>query len=108
MDRLFSSSTRTTSGTIGTRNSTPTTFACAGASVICLQQAVNSLLAAGATQLKEDGGWGPMTLSAANAADPTALVSAFQAKRAAYYQTIVADNPAKAIYLSGWINRANA
>jgi lysozyme family protein len=80
----------------------------AGASVICLQQAVNSLLAAGATQLKEDGGWGPMTLSAANAADPTALVSAFQAKRAAYYQTIVADNPAKAIYLSGWINRANA
>ena len=74
----------------------------------CLQQAVNSLLPAGATQLEEDGGWGPMTLNAANAADPTALLSAFQAKRVAYYQTIVADNPAKAIYLTGWINRAQA
>jgi len=49
-----------------------------------------------------------MTLNAANAADPTALLSAFQAKRVAYYQTIVADNPAKAIYLTGWINRAQA
>jgi lysozyme family protein len=79
-----------------------------GSSVRCLQEAVNSLLAAGATQLKEDGGWGPMTLGAANAADPAALVSAFQAKRAVYYQSIVAANPDKAIYLSAWIARAQA
>ena len=79
-----------------------------GSSVRCLQEAVNSLLAAGATQLKEDGGWGPMTLNAANAADPAALVSAFQARRVAYYQSIVAANPNKAIYLSEWTNRALA
>ncbi|MGA3009590.1 MAG: putative peptidoglycan-binding domain-containing protein [Terracidiphilus sp.] len=79
-----------------------------GASVRCLQQAVNSLLPADATQLEEDGGWGPMTLNAANAADSTALVSAFQAKRVAYYQTVVANNRADAIYLSEWIARAEA
>jgi lysozyme family protein len=79
-----------------------------GSAVRCLQQAVNSLLAAGAAQLVEDGGWGPMTLSAANAADPAALVSAFQAKRTAYYQSIVAVNSGDAIYLSAWIARAQA
>lgn len=79
-----------------------------GSSVRCLQQAVNSLLPTGATQLTEDGGWGPMTLKAANAADPAALVSAFKAKRAAYYQSIVAANPNKSIFLSGWIVRAQA
>jgi lysozyme family protein len=77
-----------------------------GNAVRCLQQAVNSLLAAGATPLKEDGGWGPMTLGAANAADPAALVTAFQDKRVAYYQAIVAANPAKAIYLKNWTLRA--
>lgn len=79
-----------------------------GSAVRCLQQAVNSLLAAGAAQLVEDGGWGPMTLSAANAADPAALVSAFQAKRTAYYQSIVAAHSGDAIYLSAWIARAQA
>jgi lysozyme family protein len=77
-----------------------------GTSVRCLQQAVNSLLAADEAQLAEDGGWGPKTLGAANAADPVALVSAFQAKRVAYYQAIVAANPAKAKYLAAWIARA--
>ena len=75
-------------------------------SVRCLQQAVNSLLAAGETQLAEDGGWGPKTLGAANAADPAALVSAFQTERVAYYQAIVAADPAKAKYLAAWIARA--
>jgi lysozyme family protein len=74
--------------------------------VRCLQQAVNSLLDAGETPLNEDGEWGPMTLGAANAADPTTLVAAFQDKRVAYYQEIVADDPAKAVYLNGWIARA--
>jgi lysozyme family protein len=76
------------------------------ASARCLQQAVNSLLASGETPLAEDGVWGPMTLGAANAADPVALVSAFQDKRVAYYQAIVAADPSKAVYLAGWIARA--
>jgi hypothetical protein len=77
-----------------------------GTSVRCLQQAVNSLLASGETPLAEDSSWGPMTLGAANAADPTALVSAFQDKRVAYYQAIVAADPSKAVYLDEWIARA--
>jgi lysozyme family protein len=71
-----------------------------------LQQAVNSLLDAGETPLAEDGEWGPMTLGAANAADPAALVTAFQDKRVAYYQEIVTINPVKAIYLNSWLIRA--
>jgi lysozyme family protein len=77
-----------------------------GASVRCLQQALNSLLAPGEAPLAEDGVWGPMTLGAANAADPAALVSSFQAKRVAYYQAIVAADPSKEKYLAAWIARA--
>jgi lysozyme family protein len=77
-----------------------------GMAVRCLQQAVNSLLAPGETPLVEDGGWGPKTLGASNAADPVALVFAFQAARVAHYKAIVAASPAKAIYLNAWSARA--
>jgi len=78
-----------------------------GTAVRCLQHAVNSLLAPGAASIAEDGRWGPATLGATNAADPVALVAAFQAQRAAYYQAIVAANPALAQYLDQWTARAN-
>lgn len=74
--------------------------------VRCLQQAVNSLAAPGATLLTVDGGWGPMTLAAANAADPVALTSAFQTQRVADYQAIAAANPSLAKYLPAWTARA--
>lgn len=77
-----------------------------GASVRCLQQAVNSLADPATAPLKEDGGWGPMTLAATNATDPVALQQAFQARRVAYYQAIVVADPGKAIYLNAWIARA--
>ncbi|MGD0094936.1 MAG: putative peptidoglycan-binding domain-containing protein [Terracidiphilus sp.] len=79
----------------------------AGTSVRCLQQAVNSLLDASATPLVEDGGWGPKTVAATNAADPATLTSAFQSKRAAHYQSIVIADPSKANFLTAWIARAN-
>lgn len=78
-----------------------------GTSVRCLQQAVNSLLAAGTAPISEDGGWGPMTVGAVNAADPVALQAAFEARRVAHYQAIVAADPSKAIYLAAWTARAN-
>jgi len=74
--------------------------------VRCLQQAVNSLHAAGEAQLAEDGVWGAMTLHAANAADSAALVAAFQQQRVDAYQAIVAANPAREKYLAEWIARA--
>jgi lysozyme family protein len=76
------------------------------AAVRCLQQAVNSLAADGAPTLAEDGGWGPLTLSAANAAGPAALLAAFIACRLAYYRAIVAAHPDKRPFLPEWIRRA--
>ena len=76
------------------------------ASVRCLQQALNTLAGSGAAQLVDDSDWGPMTLDAANSADPAALVEAFQAARAAYYQAIVAAKPNLSIYLATWTARA--
>ena len=76
------------------------------ASVRCLQQAPNALAGSGAAQIVDDSDWGPMTLDAANSADPAALVEAFQVERAAYYQAIVAAKPHLSIYLAAWIARA--
>jgi lysozyme family protein len=74
--------------------------------VRCLQQAVNSLGADGAGPIAEDGGWGPATVAAVNAADPGALVAAFIAKRVAHYQAIVDAHPNDAQYLTAWTARA--
>jgi hypothetical protein len=73
-----------------------------GTAVRTLQQAVNIL----GGNLTVDGGWGPMTLAAANAANQAALVAAFVATRVAHYQAIVAANPTDAAYLKGWLSRA--
>ena len=80
----------------------------AGTAVKLLQQAILSLWKGSGTQpeLAIDGKWGPQTVAHANACDSKALVSAFQQVRAAYYQAIVAANPAKAKYLDGWLARA--
>jgi lysozyme family protein len=77
-----------------------------GASVRCLQRAVNGLAAAGTVPISEDGGWGPATAGAVSAADPVALVPAFQDARVAFYQSLAAADPNKAKYLNGWTARA--
>ncbi len=74
----------------------------AGTAVKTLQQAVNAL----GGNLVVDGGWGPATMAAANAADQNALVQAFIAARVAHYRAIVAANPADVPYLNAWIARA--
>jgi lysozyme family protein len=58
--------------------------------------------------LTVDGGWGPMTVAAANAANQAALVQAFIAARVAHYQAIAAANPADQVYLKGWLARAQS
>ena len=75
-----------------------------GTSVKTLQQAVNTL----GGSLTVDGGWGPMTLAATNAADPAALVQAFIAARVAHYEAIAAASPADQAYLKGWLARAQS
>ncbi|MGB6742515.1 MAG: putative peptidoglycan-binding domain-containing protein [Terracidiphilus sp.] len=73
-----------------------------GAAVKTLQRAVNAL----GGNLTVDGGWGPMTLAAANAADQVALEQAFINARVAFYQEIAANNPSDAQFLHGWTARA--
>jgi len=75
-----------------------------GTAVQTLQKAVNAL----GGSLTVDGGWGPMTLAAVNAADQAALVQAFIAARAAHYQQIAQNNPADQQYLKVWLDRSQA
>lgn len=72
---------------------------------ILLQRAVNTL---GGAQVTVDGVIGPITLAAANACDPAALLDAFHKQAVLYYQSVVARNPADAPYLAGWTARAMA
>jgi len=76
----------------------------AGTAVMTMQRAVNSL----GGSLTVDGGWGPLTVAAANAADQEALVQAFIAARAAHYRAIAAANPADAKFLRQWLARAES
>lgn len=77
-----------------------------GIAVGCMQQALNRLAGPDGAQLVDDGAWGPMTVEAANAANPEALVAAFQAQRVAYYQAIATADPRLAIHLPAWTIRA--
>jgi lysozyme family protein len=69
-----------------------------------LQQAVN----ASGGSLAVDGGWGPLTLGAANAADAATLVAAFIQARVAHYEALAAADPADVVYLRGWLARAGS
>lgn len=69
-----------------------------------LQRALNSLGGA----LDVDGGFGPVTLAAVNAADPAALMAAERNFEARFYRDLVTANPAMAPDLQGLLSRANA
>ncbi len=75
-------------------------------SVSCLQKALNHLSSPDQALLVDDGGWGPITLDAANRADPVALVEAFKAQRIAHYQAIAAADPGRRRFLAASLARA--
>ncbi len=74
----------------------------AGAAVRVLQTAINALGGA----LTVDGGWGTLTLTAANGLNPETLYRAFITAREDHYRAIVQNNPADAKYLEIWLARA--
>ena len=74
----------------------------AGTAIRLLQTAANALGGA----LTVDGGWGTLTLTAANSANPAALIAAFIEARENYYRAIVQNNPADKKYLEEWLARA--
>jgi lysozyme family protein len=57
--------------------------------------------------LPVDGIIGPHTIAAINAQDPVAFAARIRADRAAHDTAIAAAKPQDAIYLHGWLNRAN-
>ena len=74
----------------------------AGTAIRLLQTAANALGGA----LTVDGGWGTLTLTAANSANPAALIAAFIEARKDHYREIVRNNPADEKYLEEWLARA--
>jgi lysozyme family protein len=56
----------------------------------------------------EDGAMGPATLTAAERADPAALMSAMRSEFAAHYRLIAAKQSRDQAFLKGWLNRAYA
>jgi lysozyme family protein len=68
-----------------------------------LQNAINGIVGNGSSYtVATDGAWGPQTLTAANGASDSQLVSAFKQLRVAHYQANDANSP----YLAQLIARA--
>jgi lysozyme family protein len=75
----------------------------AGTAVKILQTSINTLRS---SAMVVDGGWGPLTVTAANKCDSIALVQAFKDARVAHYENIVLANPSDEKYLEEWKARA--
>jgi lysozyme family protein len=75
-----------------------------GFGIKMLQRAVNRVESG--TTVAEDGGMGPVTIAAANACTPDALLAAICDCDEARYRGLVAARPEWGIYLNGWLNRA--
>ena len=70
----------------------------------CLQRA----LRASGVPVTEDGAMGPATVTAAERADPAALMSAMRSEFAAHYRLVAAKQNRDQVFLKGWLNRAYA
>ena len=73
--------------------------------VQCLQAALNRL--AGSVYVDVDGQIGPQTKAALRHCDASALAFAMAAIRMAEYNRRASKDKAKAVFLSGWLNRVS-
>lgn len=85
----------------------------AGVDLICLDAAVMSGTARAARLLQQavgaepDGAIGPLTLAAAGAADPEAVIMAVSQAREDFYRAIARRDPSQMRFLNGWIARVD-
>ena len=81
-----------------------------GTAVKYLQRAINAVNEGTAVEpLTVDGGIGPNTLAATNAADPDALLTQYRALQSQHYQDWVAADPeSRTKFLKGLLNRVNS
>lgn len=68
-----------------------------GQAFVMLQRAVGAA---------DDGDMGPRTVAAANSRDPDDVLRDVCRQQAAFYQHLVDQNPAKGVFLKGWLARA--
>ena len=54
----------------------------------------------------DDGNLGPHSFAAINAMPSLQFITAYQNAQAQFYRNIVASNPAREVFLTGWLNRA--
>ena len=71
---------------------------------IILQRSVRAVLQG--HPLIEDGILGPLSYAAVVACDSTRLLTAMRSEAAGFYRTLVASDPGRGKYLTGWLNRA--
>ena len=74
-----------------------------GTAIKLLQRAVNTLVK---PPISVDGKLGPATLRAVNAQAAEAMLQALCRVQGEYYQAIVDRNASQAVFLKGWMNRA--
>jgi len=58
--------------------------------------------------ITQDGKMGPVTLAALNAVSDTSFIPKYIAESITAYKTIVANNPSQAVFLTGWLHRAES
>lgn len=68
-----------------------------------LQRCLN---ANGFPNIVDDGGLGPVSLTAINSCDASTILTAFRGAQANYYRAVVAKNPNDQKFLNGWLARA--
>jgi lysozyme family protein len=85
----------------------------AGVDLVCLDAAVMSGTGRAARMLQQavgaepDGAIGPLTLAAAGAADPEAVILAVSQAREDFYRAIARRDPSQQRFLKGWIARVD-
>lgn len=67
-----------------------------------MQQALNQM----GLSLIEDGVFGSKTAAAINAVENSVLLNVYRDIQAGYYRGLVAADPKKAVFLRGWLRRA--
>ena len=72
---------------------------------LCLQRALRAC--GGGAGVAEDGVMGPATIAAVRKANADrGMLAAIRAEAAGFYRALVAEKPARACFLKGWLNRA--
>lgn len=69
-----------------------------------LQEACNRC----GSNIKEDGGLGPITIAAVNSREPVAVLTWMKSLAGDFYRSLAEEKPQMKVFLNGWLKRAEA